>query len=158
MKSLKEARALAWQAEFDHLDAAIEGRLRLRERAHGAALHRAAGAVPVRSAKAVDQAGEALPQMPEMPLTRHAEHRLKTRGISIDQVALVTTFGQPQRVHGATRFALDKQSRQLLAETVPPEYLRRFKSLDILAVVSDDGALITAAHRTTRLRRKVTHH
>lgn len=157
MKSLKEARALAWQAEFDELDSSIGGRLRGRERAHGAALHRAVGAVPARGAKAGDHT-EVLARMPDMPLTRHAVHRLKERGISIDQVALVTTFGQPQRVHGATRFALDRQSRQLLAETVPPEYLRRFKSIDILAVVSDDGALITAAHRNARLRRKVTNH
>ena len=99
-----------------------------------------------------------LSRLPTMPLTRHAAYRLKGRGITPDQVALITTFGRPQRVHGATRFALDKQSRQLLAETVPPEYLRHFKSLDILAVVSDDGALITAAHRTARLLRKVTSH
>ncbi len=157
MKSFKEARAMAWQAEFDQVDAVIAGRLSRRERAHQAALHRAAGAVPGLAGKAVDSA-EVLARMPTMPLTRHAAHRLKGRGISIDQVALVTSFGQPQRVHGATRFALDKQSRQLLAEAVPPEYLRRFKTLDILAVVADDGALITAAHRTERLRRKVTDH
>lgn len=157
MTSLKDARALAWQTEFDLIDATIGARLGACRRAHSAALHCAAGAVTVRGAKAGDQA-EALARMPEMPLTRHALHRLKARGITIDQVALVTIFGQPQRVHGATRFALDKQSRQLLADTLPPEYLRRFKSLDILAVVSDEGALITAAHRTARLRRKVTHH
>lgn len=157
MKSLKEARAVAWQSEFDLLDASIGSRLSRRERVHQAALHRASGAVPGRARKAVDSS-EVLARMPTMPLTRHAAHRLKERGISIDQVTLVTSFGQPQRVHGATRFALDKQSRQLLAETVPPEYLRRFKTLDILAVVADDGALITAAHRTERLRRKFTHH
>lgn len=157
MKPIKEVRDLAWQTELDQTDTTVDGRLRARERAHRAALHRAAGAVPAGGANASDQA-DALARMSAIPLTRHAANRLKERGISIDQVALVTSFGQPQRVHGATRFALDKQSRQLLAETVPPEYLRRFKSLDILAVVSDDGALITAAHRTTRLRRKVTHH
>jgi hypothetical protein len=157
MKSFKEVRALAWQAEFDQVETTIGGRLRARERAYQAALHRAAGAATGRSSKAVD-AAEVLARMPTIPLTRHAAHRLKERGISIDQVALVTSFGQSQRVHGATRFALDKRSRQLLAETVPPQYLRRFKTLDILAVVSDDGALVTAAHRTERLRRKVTHH
>ena len=157
MKSSKEGRTLGWPAEFDQVDGGIKVRLRGRERAHHIALHRAAGAVPGSAGKAVDSA-DVLPRMPAMPLTRHAVHRLKDRGISIDQVALVTSFGQPQRVHGATRFALDKQSRQLLSESVPPEYLRRFKTLDILAVISDDGALITVSHRTERLRRKVSHH
>ena len=157
MKPRKTVGALAWQYEFEHLDSANEERRQARQRAHRVALQRAAAAVPGTTRTAADQA-QALARMPDMPLTRHAAHRLKGRGISINQVALVTTFGQPERVHGATRFALDKHSRQLLAETVPPEYLRRFKSLDILAVVSDDGALITAAHRTERLRRKVIHH
>lgn len=157
MKPRKNVRTVAWQNEFDHLDSAIDERLWCLQRVHRAALHRVAGTTPACSRSADDQAN-ALALMPAMPMTRHAAHRLKERGITIDQVALVTTFGQPERVHGATRFALDKQSRQLLAKTMPPEYLRQLKSLDILAVFADDGALITAAHRTARLRRKVAHH
>lgn len=160
MKSPTDVRAAGWNAEFELVDEAISAQRWARQRAHRAALHRAASAVPAQARGAVGAITEpeALARFPMMPLTRHAAHRLKGRGITPEQVAMITTFGRPQRVHGATRFALDKQSRQLLAETMPPEYLRKLKSLDILAVVSDDGALITAAHRTERLHRKVTSH
>ena len=67
-------------------------------------------------------------------------------------------FGFAQRSHGATRYALDKKARQLLAEVVSPDALRRTGSLDIVAVFSDEGALVTASHRTGRLRRDVTRH
>ncbi len=95
---------------------------------------------------------------PPPPLTTHAKNRLKNRGISLDQVLVLADFGVPQRAHGATRYSLDKRARQLLVETVSVETLRRLGSLDIVAVFSDAGALITAAHRTKRLRRDISWH
>lgn len=96
--------------------------------------------------------------MPDIPMTRHAAHRLKNRGISLEQVLVVADFGVSQRSHGATRFALDRKTRQLMVETVCPAFLRRLGSLDIVAVFGDDGALVTASHRTERLRRDITRH
>ncbi len=65
--------------------------------------------------------------------------------------------GTEQRAHGATRCALDRKARQLIERTLPPEQLRSLKSLDIVAVVADDGAVITVAHRTQRQRRDIQH-
>jgi hypothetical protein len=93
--------------------------------------------------------------MPNVPLTRHAAHRMKNRGITMHQVMVVTSFARPQRVHGATRYALDRDARALVERTLPLEQLRSLRSLDIVAVVADDGMLITAAHRTARMRRDV---
>ena len=151
-------RALAWSHEFDQFADSPGSRADLRARARKVALHRATGRMPSQIPSGSKLSTSPGAAMPPIPFTRHAAHRLKNRGISLDQVHLVTDFGRPQRVHGATRYALDKESREFLKQTFPPDELRRFKSLDIVAVVSDDGTLITAAHRTERLRHKISHH
>lgn len=147
----KRTRELPWQAEFDLLDAKTQVRVNTRERARHVAAKRA-GQLPSPAANR-PQKEHAESTDPMLPLTRHAAHRMKNRGITLKQVLLVTDFGQPQRVHGATRYALDKQARQLVEKMLPHEELRQLRSLDIVAVVADDGYLITAAHRTGRLRR-----
>lgn len=127
-------------------------------RVHRAALHRTRGAtMQVRSTTAPELSAQ-MAAMPDIPMTRHAAHRLKNRGISLEQVLVVADFGVSQRSHGATRFALDRKTRQLMVETVCPAFLRRLGSLDIVAVFGDDGALVTASHRTERLRRDITRH
>jgi hypothetical protein len=158
MKSIKNARALAWQHEFDLVDDEIEGRRMSRNRAHRAALHRARGASVQMLPPSAPELPEQMAAMPRVPMTRHAARRLKDRGISLAQVLVIADFGVPQRSHGATRYALDRKSRQLLVEAVSPAVLQRVGSLDIVAVFSDDGALITATHRTERLRREIARH
>lgn len=156
--SAEVLRPLAWSEEFDQFADSIARSVDLRARARKVALHRTTQTVPfpVPSGSTLSTSPGA--DTPPMPLTRHAVHRIKNRGISVDQVHLVIDFGRPQRVHGATRYALDCASREFMARILPPGELRRFKSLDIVAVVSDDGALITATHRTNRLRHKIPHH
>ncbi len=153
MATIKQARALGWQHEFDLLDDEKSSRVHARQRAHRTALRRAANAItpamPLTRSKSLQQ----LVGMTTIPLTRHAEVRLKGRGITMAQVLVVTEFATPQRSHGATRYAFDRKSRQHLEATMPPSQLRRLGRLDIVAVVADDGSLITAAHRTERLRR-----
>ena len=158
MKSIKDARAMAWQHEFDLVDDERDARRMARERAHRAALHRARGATVQMRPPAASELSEQVASMPSFPMTKHAAHRLKNRGISLEQVLVVADFGVSHRSHGATRFALDRKARQLLVETVPLELLRRLGSLDIVAVFADDGALITASHRTERLRRDIAKH
>ena len=158
MKSIKNAHALAWQHEFDLVDDEIQSRRMLRSRAHRAALHRAHGASVQTRRPGASVLPEQMADMPQVPMTRHASRRLKNRGISLEQVLVLVDFGVAQRSHGATRYALDRKARQLLVETVSPDELRRVGSLDIVAVFADDGALITATHRTERLRREITSH
>lgn len=156
MKSIKDVRAMAWQNEFDLVDDEREARSLARDRLRRSALYRSRGAtVPMSSPTALPKQMSA---MPAIPMTRHAAHRLKNRGISLEQVLVVADFGVSQRSHGATRFALDKKARHLLVETVDPALLKRLGSLDIVAVFSDDGALVTASHRRERLRRDITKH
>lgn len=158
MKSIKDARTRAWQHEFDLVDDEREERRLTRDRAHRAALHRAQGAFVPTLPAAASLLPEQLAAMPRMPMTRHAAHRLKNRGISLAQVLVIADFGAAQRAHGATRFSLDKKARQLLVEEFDPVLLKRLGSLDIVAVFADDGTLVTAAHRKERIRREITRH
>jgi len=158
MKSVKEARDRAWQHEFEQIDDEVGSMRTGRERAHRAALGRLRGvSVPMMAARVSDLPDQ-LAAMSRLPMTKHAAHRLKNRGITMQQVLVVTDYGRPQRAHGATRYALDRVSRELLQRTMPPDQLRSLKSLDIIAVVADDGALITVAHRTGRVRRDISKH
>ena len=154
--SPKAARQLAWQREFDLVDEQAACRLHGRDRGRRAVLHRRGVMVSLTRGPEATR-GDLLDALPAMPMTRHAEHRLKNRGITMQQVLTVTTFGRPERVHGATRYALDKSARQLLEQAMPADQLRSLRKLDIVAVVSDTGALITASHRTERLRRELNH-
>lgn len=155
--SPQDMRNLAWRHEFDRLDDMAGVRRHGRGRAHRVAMSRSGArqlaAAPTMGLRETHGSCE----LPPLPLTRHAAHRLKNRGITQEQLLLVTEFGRAQRMHGATRYALDKRSRQLVEQTLPPEQLRRLKTLDILAVIADDGSVITAAHRTQRLRRDTKH-
>ena len=141
-----------WPDEFDSPDDVIGARINLRERTQRAAMHRRGMAQPSQ------QAAPSPLDAAHIPLSHHASHRLKNRGITVDQVRLITDFGRPQRVHGATRYALDKDARARVLEALSPDELRGLGSLDIVAVLADDGTLITASHRTTRLRQKISHH
>lgn len=154
--SPKHMKPLAWRHEFDLVDEEIGGRLHMRELARRAAMGRAAASLSSTRSATVDPTAHGV-ALPPHPLTRHAAHRLKNRGITPQQLQLVTDFGAAQRAHGATRFALDRKARQQIERTLPPEQLRSLKSLDIVAVLSDDGAVITVAHRTRRLRRDIQH-
>lgn len=148
MKALKAPNARAWQLESDRDNDERETRRLACERVRRMLDRSCDAAVQTRPMAAV----------PKIPMTTHAMHRLKNRGITLEQVRIVTEFGMQQRSHGATRYALDKKSRQLVAEGLPSNFLRRAGLLDIVAVYSDDGVLITASHRTERLRRDVTKH
>ena len=87
-------------------------------------------------------------------ITRHGQARLQQRGITLDQVVMILDFGRVQRAHGASRYFLDKQTRRRLA-LAEPQALYSLGTLDIHVVLGDDGTLITAAHRTKRIRRDI---
>ena len=158
MKSIKDVRTSAWEHEFDLVDDEVEALRLTRARAHRAALHRKHGAQIQAMPTLASVLPEQLAAMPSITMTRHAAHRLKNRGISLAQVLVVADFGAAQRSHGATRFSLDKKARKLLVEEIDPALLKRIGPLDIVAVFSDDGTLVTASHRTERMRRQITRH
>lgn len=88
-----------------------------------------------------------------MNLTQHAEARIQQRGIPHDAVNAIFKYGRQRRHHGADVYFLDKRSRQRMAQALGSKaYSKLERSLNSYLVVSDDGALITAAHRLGRLK------
>lgn len=86
-------------------------------------------------------------------LTRHAEVRMQQRGISMAAVDALLSFGYQRRHRGADVYFLDKRARtRLVNELGRTRYGKLEKALDSYLVVSDDGDVITAAHRHHRLR------
>lgn len=157
MTTLKQIRQLAWDHEFSVADEELQrfdGWERARRAAVMARRQSSARASCVPSPVRVIAERPATVIAPGVPdLSRHGQRRLQQRGITMDQVLTVIGFGKEERAHGASRYLLDKHSRALLAVEMPTA-LRRLHTLDIHVVVSDQGTLITAAHRTRRLRRQ----
>jgi hypothetical protein len=158
MATIKEFRNMVWQREFDIADDETNLRAQRIERVRRAAAIRSSqttsrSALPTHVAQPVDRStGAVAAHVPNM--TQHGRTRLRQRGITIDQVVTLLDYGNQQRSHGASRFFLDRQARCLIAVEMP-EALRSLPSLDIQVVLADDGRLITAAHRTKRIRRDV---
>ncbi len=88
-----------------------------------------------------------------METTVHARSRCQQRGIPPAIVDLIVDFGAEVRSHGASKYYLDRKARSDLRRAVGPRALRQVEhKLDCYVVVADDGVLITAAPRTTRIR------
>lgn len=86
-------------------------------------------------------------------LTHHAEVRMQQRGIPMAAVDALLSFGHRRRHRGADVYFLDKRARTRLANELGRTCYRQLeKALDSYLVVSDDGDVITAAHRHHRLR------
>ncbi len=160
MTMTKKLRPIAWDHEFvlaDDEACSAHGRL---ERVRRLATHQGgrpagADAQPSPCAEAdlrdVVQVGRGT-----LDLSRHGLIRLQQRGIAVEQVLTVLDYGREQRAHGASRFFLDRRGRARLAVEMPAA-LRSLRTLDIHVVLSDGGSLITAAHRTKRMRRDIQH-
>lgn len=106
----KSARTQAWQHEFDLVDDEVACRHFCRERVKRAALYRPSGVRASASAKRDSDLPDLVSAMPRMPLTQHATHRMKNRGIRLEQVLVVASFGRPRPSHSATRYVLDRAS------------------------------------------------
>lgn len=86
-----------------------------------------------------------------MKLTDHAIARMKQRAIEPMLVELVCRYGHEERRHKATVYALDKKGRKRLRQECGRHCYKSLEDkLNIGVVVSDDGAVITAFHRTKR--------
>lgn len=83
-------------------------------------------------------------------LTLHAEVRLQQRAIPLFVVELLEEFGSASRCDGAERLTFDKAARQRVARHLGgPRSLHVIdRWLNVYAVISDNGRLVTASHRT----------
>lgn len=87
-------------------------------------------------------------------ITRHAAVRMQQRAISQEAIDLLLDFGTSTRSRGADSIYFDQAARRRAANALDRATLRRSERyLNLFAVVSDDGSIITAAWRTRRLRR-----
>jgi hypothetical protein len=84
--------------------------------------------------------------------TIHAQTRCQQRAISPEVVDTLLAYGQSKRHAGADIYFLDKRARTRAAAALGERYKRMEKRLNSYLVVSDDGQLITAARRRTRLK------
>lgn len=159
MKAIKSLRSAAWNYEFDLIDSEEQARLHQLERMRRSAMQRGSTTqeltAKLPSPRSQDIFARTTPPESDIPdLSRHARTRLKQRGITMEQVVAVVKFGTEQRSHGASRYFLDKEARQLLAVEMRSN-ARSIRRMDIHVVLSDENTVITVAHRTRQLRRDI---
>lgn len=85
--------------------------------------------------------------------TAHAQARLQQRAIPGEAVETLLAYGERRRHRGADVYYLSREARlRVVSALGKASYDRLSRSLDTYLVVSDDGDLITAAHRLRRLK------
>lgn len=158
MSKIRNLSEVSWKYEFDIADHEQQVRAGRCERLRRTCAIRsktglARSAVQAQQPPELSRVSEGVPiGVPD--ISRHGQTRLRQRGITVDQVLAILDFGLDQRSHGATRFFLDRKTRTRMAVEMP-QALQSLPNLDILVVLGDDGKLITAAHRTKRMRREI---
>lgn len=89
-----------------------------------------------------------------MRYSRHGAKRAQQRAIDPLIIDWLIAYGTGIRTHGATRYFLEKDGRRRLERDIGSAVVGRLADkLSVVAVVSDDGLLVTAYHRCERVRR-----
>ena len=88
-------------------------------------------------------------------LTGHAQARVQQRGIPPLILEWLLAYGATKADHrGAEIRYFDRQSRRRLGNAVGHQVVDRLSGLlDTYVVVAENGAVITAGHRTKRINR-----
>lgn len=88
-------------------------------------------------------------------LTKHAIKRLQQRGIPANIVDLLLNFGKIDSGHkGADVYFFDKAGKQCAKHNLHQAGVKQVDHhLNSYLVVSGDGSVITAGHRTKRINR-----
>jgi hypothetical protein len=90
--------------------------------------------------------------MEDLQMTIHASTRLQQRGIP--RAVLPYLFAYGARAHGAHIVYFDRGGRQRIRVAAGrQEYKRLERALNVYAVVSQGGAVITVGRRTRRINR-----
>lgn len=88
-----------------------------------------------------------------MNVTHHAQARIQQRGIPPLIVEWLMEFGAREAHHGADRVFFDKQSKKKLAQRFGHQVVDRMGDLLNMYLVESEGNVVTAGHRTRRVRR-----
>ncbi|MDP1698914.1 MAG: hypothetical protein Q8L45_14205 [Xanthomonadaceae bacterium] len=88
--------------------------------------------------------------------TEHAANRLNQRGIPGELLAMLLSYGDARHDgNGARVVAFSQRARRRLRNELGDKRYARWESrLNVYAVVSTDGALVTVGHRLHRLNRQ----
>ena len=89
-----------------------------------------------------------------MELSHHARTRTQQRAIPPMLIDLLTQFGSTEPAgDGASKVFFDKTARRRVKAYAGPLAGLLDEHLDVYAVGARDGRVITAAHRTKRIKR-----
>ena len=85
-------------------------------------------------------------------VTLHAQERIQQRAVPPLVIELLEQFGSVVRSCGADRLIFDKAALKRLKRHLGGDRNLRLieRWLDVYAVISDDGCLVTVAHQTRR--------
>lgn len=87
-------------------------------------------------------------------MTCHAKNRCQQRSISPLFVDLLLRFGVTEKAPGkADKMFLNKAARKQIKAYAGPLASQLDQHLDIYAVISEDGLVVTIGHRLDRVRR-----
>ena len=87
-------------------------------------------------------------------LTKHAASRMQQRGLARLQLDLLLDFGTREPAgDGAVKVFMDRAARKRLRAYAGPLSAKCLEHLDVYAIVSPEGQVVTAAHRIERVRR-----
>jgi hypothetical protein len=90
-----------------------------------------------------------------MTLTRHAEKRVQQRGIPRVILAWLHEFGATEHSHDGLKRFFDRTARKRMAKALGREVVDRMGDLlNCFLVETAEGLIITAGHRTERIRRR----
>lgn len=91
----------------------------------------------------------------ELAFTDHARIRRQQRAIPLLMVDLLHRFGSQEPAgDGTTKLFFDKPARRRVMAFAGPLAAAIEKHLDIYVVMSASECVVTAAHRTARIRRR----
>ncbi|MBD3801564.1 MAG: hypothetical protein IE886_09080 [Campylobacterales bacterium] len=90
-----------------------------------------------------------------LPITHHAQARLQQRGIPANVVENLLNFGRHTYDHrGGTILFFDHKARNQLSRQIASDSYKQIEPhLDIYAVLSSGGVIVTVGHRTQRIHR-----
>lgn len=93
--------------------------------------------------------------MSELDITAHARARMRQRGIPEQVLPYLFTFGKREYDHhGAAVVFLTRRSKEKLRTTADQSVLKRLeRAMDVYAVISLEGRVVTVGHRTRRINR-----
>jgi hypothetical protein len=91
----------------------------------------------------------------QMEFTHHATQRAQQRSVPHAIVAWLQEYGAVEYSNDARKRFFDKRSRERLGNALGHEVVKRLGNLlNCYLVESEDGRIITVAHRTERIRRR----